>query len=53
MHHNESEQHRHKEIKSTLRGSSQRKWLKLSNFCFFAQKVSSGMGALRPKFLGG
>ena len=25
-----------------LRGSSGRKWSKLSNFCFFAQKVSSG-----------
>ena len=25
---------------------------KIINFLFFAQKVSSGMGALHPKFLG-
>ena len=27
--------------------------VKIIKFLFFAQKVSSGMGALRPKFLGG
>ena len=29
------------------------KIVKMIKFLFFAQKVSSGMGALRPKFLGG
>ena len=29
------------------------KMVKIIKFLFFAQKVSSGMGALRPKFLGG
>ena len=29
------------------------KMIKIIKFLFFAQKVSSGMGALRPKFLGG
>ena len=29
------------------------KMVKMIKFLFFAQKVSSGMGALRPKFLGG
>ena len=32
-----------------LKGSSRRKWAKLSNFCFFAQKVSSGMHCV-PNF---
>ena len=27
--------------------------VRMINFLFFAQKVSSGSGALRPKFLGG
>ena len=36
-----------------LRGSSHRKWSKIIKFLFFAQKVSSGMGALRPKFFRG
>ena len=27
--------------------------VKIIKFLFFVQKVSSGMGALRPKFLGG
>ena len=42
-----------KKISFRLRGSDWAKWSKSSNFCFFAQNVSSGMGALRPKFLGG
>ena len=29
------------------------KMVKIIKFLFFAQKVSSGMGALCPKFLGG
>ena len=29
------------------------KMVKIIKFLFFAQKVSSGMGALRPRFLGG
>ena len=34
-------------------GIVQAKMVKIVKFLFFAQKVSSGMGALRPKFLGG
>ena len=36
-----------------LKGIVQAKMVKIIKFLFFAQKVSSGMGALRPKFLGG
>ena len=36
-----------------LKGIVQEKMVKIIKFLFFAQKVSSGMGALRPKFLGG
>ena len=36
-----------------LRGSDWAKMVKMIKFLFFAQKVSSGMGAFRPKFLGG
>ena len=39
-------------LQNCLRGSSRQKWSKLSNFLLFAQKVSSGMGASHPKFLG-
>ena len=38
---------------SCLRGVISAKMVKIIKFLFFAQKVSSGMGALRPKFLGG
>ena len=36
-----------------LKGVVWAKMVKIVKFLFFAQKVSSGMGALRPKFLGG
>ena len=36
-----------------LKGVISAKMVKMIKFLFFAQKVSSGMGALRPKFLGG
>ena len=36
-----------------LKGVVWAKMVKIIKFLFFAQKVSSGMGALRPKFLGG
>ena len=36
-----------------FKGIVQAKMVKIVKFLFFAQKVSSGMGALRPKFLGG
>ena len=36
-----------------LNGVISAKMVKIFKFMFFAQKVSSGMGALRPKFLGG
>ena len=36
-----------------FKGIVQAKMVKMIKFLFFAQKVSSGMGALRPKFLGG
>ena len=36
-----------------LKGVISAKMVKIIKFLFFAQKVSSGMGALRPKFLGG
>ena len=36
-----------------LKGIRLGKMVKMTKFLFFAQKVSSGMGALRPKFLGG
>ena len=37
----------------TFKGVVWAKMAKIIKFLFFAQKVSSGMGALRPKFLGG
>ena len=37
----------------TFKGVRLGKMVKIIKFMFFAQKVSSGMGALRPKFLGG
>ena len=40
-------------IKILFKGIVQAKMVKIIKFLFFAQKVSSGMGALRPKFLGG
>ena len=41
-------------MEMNLRGSVVwAKMVKIINFLFFAQKVSSGMWALRPKFLGG
>ena len=36
-----------------FKGIVQAKMVKIIKFLFFAQKVSSGMGALRPNFLGG
>ena len=36
-----------------VKGVISAKMVKIIKFLFFAQKVSSGMGALRPKFLGG
>ena len=36
-----------------FKGVISAKKVKIIKFLFFAQKVSSGMGALRPKFLGG
>ena len=36
-----------------FKGVISAKMVKIIKFLFFAQKVSSGMGALRPKFLGG
>ena len=36
-----------------LKGFISAKMVKIIKFLFFAQKVSSGMGALRSKFLGG
>ena len=36
-----------------IKGVRLGKMVKIIKFLFFAQKVSSGMGALRPKFLGG
>ena len=36
-----------------LKGIRLDKMVKIIKFLFFARKVSSGMGALRPKFLGG
>ena len=38
---------------SSIKGVISSKMVKIIKFLFFAQKVSSGMGALRPKFLGG
>ena len=35
-----------------VKGVISAKMVKIIKFLFFAQKVSSGMGALRPKFLG-
>ena len=40
-------------VKISVKGIVQAKMVKIIKFQFFAQKVSSGMGALRPKFLGG
>ena len=40
-------------IQFLLKGIVQAKMVKIIIFLFFAQKVSSGMGTLRPKFLGG
>ena len=37
----------------SVKGVISAKMVKIIKFLFFAQKVSSGMGALRPKFLGG
>ena len=37
----------------SFKGVISAKMVKIIKFLFFAQKVSSGMGALRPKFLGG
>ena len=36
-----------------FKGVISAKMVKIIKFLFFAQKVSSGMRALRPKFLGG
>ena len=36
-----------------LKGVISAKMVKIIKFLLFEQKVSSGMGALRPKFLGG
>ena len=36
-----------------VKGIVQAKMVKIIKFMFFAQKVSSGMGTLRLKFLGG
>ena len=36
-----------------VKGVTRLKMVKIINFLFFAQKVSSGSGALRPQFLGG
>ena len=36
-----------------FKGVISAKMVKIIKFLFIAQKVSSGMGALRPKFLGG
>ena len=41
------------DLKSWIKGVISAKMVKIVKFLFFAQKVSSGMGALRPKFLGG
>ena len=38
---------------TSIKGIRLGKMVKMIKFLFFAQKVSSGMGALRPKFLGG
>ena len=35
-----------------FKGVISAKMVKIIKFLFFAQKVSSGIGALRPKFLG-
>ena len=40
-------------VASTFKGVISAKMVKIIKFLFFAQKASSGMGALRPKFLGG
>ena len=37
----------------TIKGVVWAKMVKIIKFLFFAQKVSSGIRALRPKFLGG
>ena len=42
-----------REIDIPIKGIVQAKMVKIIQFLLFAQKVSSGMGALRPKFLGG
>ena len=36
-----------------IKGVISAKMVIIIKFLFFAEKVSSGMGALRPKFLGG
>ena len=36
-----------------IKGVISAKMVKIIKFLFFAQKVSSGMGAMRPKFLEG
>ena len=40
-------------MQQRVKGVISAKIVKVIKFLFFAQKVSSGMGALRPKFLGG
>ena len=40
-------------FKKEIKGIIQAKMVKIINFLFCAQKVSSGMGSLRPKFLEG
>ena len=49
------DRHWKSELKDQIRvkGVISAKMVKIIKFLFFAQKVSSGMGALRPKFLGG
>ena len=41
------------QLQHSIKGIRLGKMIKIIKFLFFAQKVPSGMGALRPKFLGG
>ena len=45
--------HSDKIKEAAIKGVISAKMVIIIKFLFFAQKVSSGMGALRPKFLGG
>ena len=50
---NESSREMREIARGDVKGVISAKMVKIIKFLFFAQKVSSGMGALRPKFLGG